>query len=862
MEDDLLDTPELNQFRNLRNSRALAQEEALAQSSAEKGGLIDDIGRSMMALPATLFSGDVEIRRQAIQNNPELSNYQKAKQLRDLPPEKEAPDTVGTAMGTGATESGVANIAIGLLAKRVPVINGAGRVRSALQNTINQYGDLFRRNPVGTTLSETLIGGVAGGGGFTLKDAYPDLPAAQFIGEMTTGLGVGLGLPYIAKNLTPTGIIVNKGRDWFSLEGATSRAATRMQGLADPEVVLARLRSGEELSPNAALTTAQRTGQSKLIALENTIVDAANDGTLSQQYADALQQTNQAIKDDLDFGGTFPEDTQQFFAHQVDHYRALLDARMAVAAERANQAALKVSPNQTKEALETAVREEVEAAYREARGLENSLFEAVDPELPVDVGVSKSARNNWSGKLPEAQKENMPSAASYLDPTSSNYIGRVKKNKKGEALNTLGQTTVFELRGVQSALRAEARAARSGEVPNRQKAMIADELADSITEDISRIYMDTEGDNPVAMAVAYSRELNQRFSQGTVGKILGKSGTGAARLDPSVTLSRTLGISSASNKVAYDQILTAVEGNPAVQASMEDFLKHNFFRGSEFDAAAANRFLNSNEDLMARMPVLRDEVNEAIRTGDATRLKRPRGFADPKVNKAIIFTGKGPDEAFNSIVNSMTTGREMQQLVRMAARDVTGEATAGLRTSFTQWVLKNASDNAGNVNGASLATIFDDRKTKIMINQLFDKSHKARFERVVRTAKLLDTARTAGTLTSIGTDKLDMFSSLVARVTGAKVGRQVSNTIQGPAIFAQKFQELMQAGIANPAEKLLIDAIDNEELFKSLMAVKLGGKNSNRVLVRANRAINAWMGVTLKNLATEEEQQQQPAPTN
>ena len=57
MEDDLLDTPELNQFRNLKNARALTQEEALAQSSAEKGGLIDDIGRSMMALPATLFSG-------------------------------------------------------------------------------------------------------------------------------------------------------------------------------------------------------------------------------------------------------------------------------------------------------------------------------------------------------------------------------------------------------------------------------------------------------------------------------------------------------------------------------------------------------------------------------------------------------------------------------------------------------------------------------------------------------------------------------------------------------------------------------------------------------------------------------------
>ena len=853
-----MSTPEqdLAAFEAAKNARLLRQAERLEQSSAEKGDFFSDMTAGLTAIPTSMFSGDVEMRRQVIRDNPELDDYEKAKQLKELSAQKEVPDTSGGAVGRGAAESAIASVALGLIAKRVPAIDGAGRVRSAIQNTMNKYGELFTAKPIATTTTEGLLGGVAGLGGFKLAEAYPNLPAAQFIGEVAAGSAASLA-PTVFKKFTPTGIIINKAKDFFSLEGTTSRAAARMQQLTDPKEALAALKRGEDLSPGAALTTAQRTGQEGLIELENTIIKASKDGTLSQQYADMLEQTDAAIRNDLNFGGSSTEDISKFYEHQIDHYSALVEARLNIARAKAEEAVKKstdvLRPKEYKEAIELSVRDEIEKAYREARGLEDALFEAVDPAVKVDVAVSKSARENWIARLSEATSTNMPSAAQFLNPKSKKYIGRVRKNKDGSK-TTLGQTNVKELRGVQSALRTEARAARSGETPNRQKAMIAEELADSITEDLSRIYMNTEGDNPVALAVSFSRELNQRFTQGPVGRILGKTGTGASRIDPERALSETLGTSK--NLSSYDSILSAVGENPEVQASMEDFIKHRFFSGEDFNASRANSFINANQDLMSRMPFLRNEVKEAIATGNAAKLKAPRKskFLNRNVNKAIVFIEQGAEDAFKKVYSSNTTGKDMQQLIRMVDRDVTGEAKQGLRSAFTTWMLDSSSSNKA-INGESLSDLFNKRKTQIMINQLFDKSDKARLERAVRTGKLLDTARNKETLDSITTNGIGGLWMFLARVTGASAGRQVTNTLQGSAIFSENFKKLAQAGIDNPAQQMLTDAINNEELFKALLDVKLIGGKNPRVPLKSQRAINAWMGVTLKNLAMEDQTQ-------
>lgn len=824
--------------------KILERRAGLEQRVEDKKGIMADISASIGDILSSAVSGDVGLRKQAIRDNTELPPAMRIKMLADIE-DVPAERTIGTSIGTGAGESALFGAGLGVLAMRVPAFNGAGRLRGALQNAVNTYGQMFKTNPLKTTTAEGFYGGVAGAGGFTLEKAFPDLPAAQFLGELAGG-GIASTLPKYALKLTPTAIVTKTVSDFMSPEGATSRAARRMQALADPEEALRMLRSGEELSPKANLSVAQRTNQKDLVALENTIIEAAGKGELSQARSEALAQTNQALVDDLNFGGGVDR-TQQVFDDQIQHYANLLDARVEIAGNRARRAANTVAPQNAKETLELAVRSELTSALREARAFENTLYEAIDQTTPANSAVSRAARAAWKAKIPKAQKDSMPNAAAFLNPKSKKFLGK--------------NTTIFQLRGVQSALRAEARAARAGDTPDLFKASIADDIADSITEDIANIYMDADEANPVATAVAFSRELNQRFRQGSVGKVMGRVGTGADRIDPSMTLTATLGAGKTVNRVAYDNILTAVSGKPEVQSAMEDFLKHSFFRNQEFNAADAQNFLVSNADLLNRMPAFKKEIQEAIRTGETSRLiqKSPRGFSDPRINKAVIYIEQGPKKAFENALASRTTAKDFSTLIKMASRDDTGEALEGLKTSFAEFLLNKSRSTARDTNNVrfidsgKLSDALTDRKTRIAVNALYSTAERARFDRVLRTAKMLDTARNAGKLDSISTDKLGMIGSLVARVTGAQLGRQVSNTIQGPAIFAQKFQELANAGVVNPAQRLLVDSIEDEDLFKALLETKLDAKG--RVSTKTKKVINAWMGVTLKNLAMEDQEQ-------
>jgi hypothetical protein len=300
---------------------------------------------------------------------------------------------------------------------------------------------------------------------------------------------------------------------------------------------------------------------------------------------------------------------------------------------------------------------------------------------------------------------------------------------------------------------------------------------------------------------------------------------------------------------------------------MEEFLKHTFFRSNEFSPRAAQTFLNSNADLLNRMPTLRSDIQHAIRTGDDLRLRSgsKRGFADPRVNKAVIFIEEGPDKAFNRILNSRSTSRDVQQLLRMAARDETGEATQGLKSAFSTYLLNGASstqtDAAGNlfIDGGKLGRLLGDRKVRSTMMQMYTKEERGRFDRILRTARRLDTARVSGERIPVTAESLGAIGVLVARLTGAAVGRRVTNTIQGPAILSEKFQQLLSAGVVNPARRLIEDSIVDEDLFKALLSLDIGP--SGRVPMKARRHINAWFANSLMNLGTGgQEPAQRPRP--
>ena len=78
-------------------------------------------------------------------------------------------------------------------------------------------------------------------------------------------------------------------------------------------------------------------------------------------------------------------------------------------------------------------------------------------------------------------------------------------------------------------------------------------------------------------ALNFSLELNQRYRQGTVGKILGYTIEGGEKMDPSIMLERTLGSPAsrgAISRAKYDQLAKAADGSPEFKAAAEDYIRN------------------------------------------------------------------------------------------------------------------------------------------------------------------------------------------------------------------------------------------------------------------------------------------------
>lgn len=837
---------------------------ALAEKNKSEG-FVGDAYATIKYNLSTMISGDPRIKAELAEQSMSKADRLRSVAARsDMPAESQI-ETPGIAFGEGVTDTIPFTVGIGTLAQFVPqarAASGAGRVVTGLQNMLNQYGRIFKQRPVSLMAGESIVGGGASLTGYSLEQRFPDLPAARFIGEMAGGISLDLA-PKAIKMLPSVQIVQAAKRKFSTSEKDIQNRAAELLSIGNREEALRVLSQSRDFSPGAKFTSAIKSEDPIYSRMEQTILRAAQKGELPDQFTNMLEETNKAIRDDLSFGGLDEESMQGAFGRQVKHYKNLLDARIRIAANESDKAISKLVVTDTKESIEPIVRSKLSEALQEARQFEDELFKAVDQGEIVNINISKIARKELFNSLAKANKADMPDAAAFLDPKSKKYIG--KKRVKGESVIT-NQNSIFELRGVQSELRREARAARSGSDPNFNKARIADELADSITEDIANIYAEPGSENPVAVAVAFSRELNNRFGKGSIAKVLRRERRGGESVDPSMTLSATLGTSPTLNRVAYDDILTAVSGNPEVQSAMEEFIKFKFFRNSEFNPRQAQNFLNSNADLMNRMPALKSEVQNAIRTGNAESIQKSRKadgtiFLNPNVNKAIIYMNQDASKAFNSVIASNNPSKDIRNLMRLTKLDDTGEAFQGLKTGFAQFLFEKSSKNVKTPTGSQMRLVdgglfnelVQDKKVKQTIMTLFSKEERARIERAARTAQMLAKqieARPAIEL--VQQQNMNMLQKALLRISGGSIGRSLgTGTLQAPEQMANIFENLAKGGVFDAEKKMLEDAMFNEDLFKAMLETPTKAELSKK----SQRAIRAWAAQTLATYGDEQQQE-------
>lgn len=772
-----------------------------------------------------------------------------------IAPEVDDPDPPSIAGSAGQlvgeTATTLLTLGLGPLAKATTAVTTGKQATSTAGRIVTDIGKRATAVPGRFIAEETAAAAAAGAGGFLAQQAYPDSEAAKLIGELGGGLSVGVATA--GAKFLPTVMGLRMARKLFhpfTGSGGRQRAEDRVSGSARKQGdAVTELQSGQTLD-EAALTPAQQTGDEGLLSLERAVIETED--RLIGTADDQISQATDAIRNSIaNMGDGVPVETSIESMSQARAYvMSLLDNRMRGAALVADERIAQLAPTSDPRQANLIAREELEGALDDWHAQEGELWAKVDVDAEVSIrgtGDEPGLKDTFEDMVLNtklAQQEDIPDVARRLLGGEDGGIDDI--------------TTVGEIQALRSKLLEEARKARAAEDFN--KARLAGKLADSAMDSLSRSPSGPEWE----AAVAISREGKERFSKGSVGRLLGTDKRRGATTSPALTLENTVGKPGASGRVETEALFDAVDGleqAPRLQSSIEDFLLGHFnreaVRDGVLDPKAAQRFVNNNQDIleMEQFSDLRESLVQAIDTNDAAMVatQRAEGVAkrlnDPKVSKAAVFLKEPVDDAMKRVAKHPTPDKVMKELVKEAARDESGDALKGLKSGFGDHLLNLASTGQTTtggefiVSGARAKRYLSKGPGKKMADALLSPDERKRLDTIIETAVKIEKATKAvAKKDGVISDRPALIQNMMAGILGARAGRSLNTgTIQVPAFVAAFFRRVRDKLVTDPAPRLIIDAMQDKDLFEALL--KDTSKVSSRRIVR--HRLNAWLAGVL-----------------
>ncbi|MEM9392795.1 MAG: hypothetical protein AAGA38_02995 [Pseudomonadota bacterium] len=755
---------------------------------------------------------------------------------------------------TGKMVQGVGQVAGAMPTVMAPMAQAA-RSANALRgpsvgNTAKMITDDMVNRPVRSSASELAAGaGAAYGGDKAQELTQSNNAALRGAGEVLGGLAAGIG-PYAAtrataetaKRLPLTGSAIRAIRASvvpFTRSGGFERASERLRGLsADPEGQANMLAGPTPLSP------AQTTGDKRLMALERAILNT--DAALSDEFEMRLSEASQNLRAALQepYSGSDMSDTRGFIEQRREYLFELLDTRVEQARLLAEQKASKLSPKRRETANAMLLRSELDKAFEQARAQEKQLWDAVPPMAEASTRTLRQVFGEITTSTSAAQQADIPTIA---------------KNLLGED-GLPDETTVREVRGLYSKLRQVARNARAGTAPNDNMARIADLLAEAALDDLGARANDaTDVGKLINDARAYSRAMNETFGQGTVGTLRGRLQTGGDAIPPEMTLSTTIGRGGARASVAYDDMLRATGQRGQLDDSVADYLKGRFLDqampGGRFSGARANAFFTQNRETLDRLPALRTELEDMVRTqgaaasATASSAKSQRALSDPRRSAGAMITNARTGEEIAAIFRARNPSKAAQSVLAQARKDKTGRALGGLKGGVVDHLMQNARtgrfDDQGQIilSGRGLLGQLNDPRKAPVLRRVLTKEELGRLRRVAVQLRNAETAQ--GRLPSVGepmNDAPNQMISFVSRIAAARQGARAGQGTGGGQLviageFSKRIQRILGSLTNDTAEKLLKDAIQDKELFRALL---LKENAPLRLKKEAERSLAEW----------------------
>lgn len=751
---------------------------------------------------------------------------------------------------------------------------GAAKVASTASHPVTQsIGrealETMARRPVAVPALELTAGAGAGAGGYTAEQIAPDSPAAKMAGQVVGGIAAPLAVSGATLPARMTKRAAQKTLAPFTKKGARIRAEERVKSLVPENERMAAAAALDEKTI-ADLTPAQKTGQRRLFQLEKEVLKDNVD--LDDEFLKRSRANLKKLKGELAVtrGEGDVQDARAFIQERTERLSTALRTRTQQAVDKAEQRVSRLPAKQRQSQASVIAREELEKALQSARSQERELWKAVPDEVDVDFAATKGAFDDFLASTPKAQHDDIPAIAKkFLG--KDGVLGRSVDTPPADPLARLGgrpvpktKTSVDSLKqvqGLRSKLLEEARVARANSEFN--KARISNNLADSLLEDMAR----SQGGDELQSALTFSRELNEKFTQGTVGRLLGSERLGGERIAPELTLGSSVGRGGTKGRVALNELSKAAD-TPELRSAVEDYLRGSFersaLRNGKIMPEAARRFVKENADLLDKYPTFQDEIIEAVSSADTAARVAARetgvtsALASAKKSRAGEFLNTTVEREFDTIAKSRNPRKMALNLKKMAARDKTGDSTAGLKAGAVDHLMKQSTvagvDEAGDqlLSGRRMLNILN-KKTKDYkaIKPFLNDDEVARLRQIAKELSKFEKVDPVD-IGGIINDTPNALLTTLSRVGGAQIGGKygassAGGSLQTAQIFSGRARQMIDNLTNDRARKLLVQAVQDDKLMKALLTDTTTAQGRKLV----NQRLNAWIAA----IGAEEEQE-------
>lgn len=716
----------------------------------------------------------------------------------------------------------------GQAAGALPMVGGGLNIlRQGSGMVANVADDVFR--PLATTggsTAEVVAGGISegarqatenmGGGEFAQNIAAIAAPVGAFGGLATAGAlvkrapGVTLGRQAIRSASAAVAP--------FTEAGGREVARRRMRELAgggDRAFELAEMTEGEN---PLNLTPAQQTQDPNLLGLERLAAD--QDPLLRVELERRAAQSRDLATEAVRQGAGDVQDARDVFAQQRQQFSDELNRLVQDRVSRAGATLDAQSPQFESVQNSEKVKRAIDGALDQALSLEADLWARVPTDAVVTTQTARQTAQDLIARTPRAQQNDVPQIAREL----------LGENGFGD------QETVAEMHGLYSELRRVARSAMAGNDQNKNKARIANSIADAILQDLGTRDPSDEVGQLINSARTYSAELHETFDRGAVGKILKRTLDGDTTVDSQLSLQSTVGRGGDVGAVAASQITQAA---PQSERFVTDYIKGMFAdvarnESGQFDRRAAARFVRNNRELLARFPDLRNDIAEAVDAGDsaeafadrvASRLSR---LQNKSASTVARFLDGPPERAVKAVTQSQNPAQAAARLANAARKDPSGEAMAGLKDAFSSELI------GSQLSSQSLSRRLEDKRFRAALNRIYTPAEMSRLSLVAKELAKIDSATARDVGDSLSGAKAGKIISTLVRIKGASVGANAAGGglgggLQGAQIVSSNANELVNRLTADKASQIIADAITDPALFRALLTDAGSKKYTKRV---------------------------------